>query len=37
MIEINVTNFITVGLMAMLFFAVVEIGKKQWAKRGGNV
>jgi hypothetical protein len=33
MIEINVTNFITVGVMALIFFALVEAGKKQWAKR----
>lgn len=29
MIEINVVNFITVGLMAMVFFAIAEIAKKK--------
>lgn len=30
MIELNVTNFITVGLMALAFFAAVEWGKKKF-------
>lgn len=30
MIEINITNFITVGLMAMIFFAAAEWGKKKF-------
>lgn len=36
MIELNVTNFITVGLMAMIFFAIAEVAKKKlgW---GANV
>jgi hypothetical protein len=29
MIEINVTNFLTVGIMAMVFFAISEIVKKK--------
>jgi len=28
MIDINVANFITIGLMAMVFFAVVKFAKK---------
>lgn len=30
MIEINVTNFLTIGIMAMVFFAVAEIAKKKF-------
>ena len=30
MIEINITNFITVGLMAMVFFAAAEWAKKKF-------
>jgi hypothetical protein len=29
MIEINLTNFITIGVMAMLFFALAELVKKK--------
>lgn len=32
MIELNITNFITVGIMAMIFFAMVEIAKKKFSK-----
>lgn len=32
MIELNITNFITVGIMAMIFFAMVEIAKKKFTK-----
>lgn len=28
MIDINVANFITIGLMAMVFFGVVKFAKK---------
>jgi len=30
MVEINITNFITIGLMSLLFFAIVEFGKKKF-------
>ena len=29
MIEINVVNFLTIGIMAMVFFAVAELAKKK--------
>ena len=29
MIEINITNFLTIGIMAMVFFAVAEVAKKK--------
>ena len=29
MIEWNITNFVTIGLMAMVFFALAEVVKKK--------
>lgn len=37
MIEINFTNFLTVGLMAMIFFAAVEMAKSKFNVGKTNV
>lgn len=29
MIEINITNFLTIGIMAMVFFSLAEIAKRK--------
>ena len=30
MIDLNLTNFITIGVIAMLFFSLVEFSKKKF-------
>ena len=36
MIEINITNFINIGVMAMVFFAAAEFAKKKWLNGKGE-
>lgn len=33
MVQINVVNFLTVGIMALVFMAAVEFGKNKFMKK----